>query len=134
MTNHCHDRHYVFSVKKCKDETCCCGNVRLPNDVFDSAHNLPEPIPSSEDKSRYRSFHDSYGQKQVGVLDAHRPSKNAEKPIDHGMPFSPSAQTSKTTKLVANCDTCSKPRCIYKKTVRKRSDRPTVKLHTWFFI
>ena len=42
------------------------------------------------------------------------------------MPFSPSAQTSKTTKLVANCDTCSKPRCIYKKTVLKRSDRPTV--------
>ena len=53
MTKHCHDRHCVFSVKKGKDETCCCGNVRLPNDVFNSVYHLPDPIPSSEDKNRY---------------------------------------------------------------------------------
>ena len=45
MEKHCHDRHYVFSIKKCKDDCCCCGKIRLPIDIFDSISHLPDPVP-----------------------------------------------------------------------------------------
>lgn len=42
---HCKVCHYMFSVKKCKLPGCVCNPPRLPVDIFDSLHHLPDPIP-----------------------------------------------------------------------------------------
>ena len=45
---------------------------------------------------------------------------------DHGITFSPSAQTYKNTKLVLQCGSCLKWRCVYKKTTLKKEHRVEV--------
>lgn len=43
------DRHYMFSIKKCKDVQCKFHlPPMLPDELFDSLHHLPDPIPSGE--------------------------------------------------------------------------------------
>ena len=40
----CRVRHYTFSVLKCGNDACSiCRRVRLPCDVFNELHHLPDP-------------------------------------------------------------------------------------------
>ena len=60
---HCCTRcHYSFQIKKCGPKSCgMCGPVRLPNEVFDQLHFLPDPVPG--DDGHYRAFKDLLGTK-----------------------------------------------------------------------
>ena len=69
LESHCKIRHYMFSVKKCGSADCnICKVPRLPVDVFNDIHHLPDPIP---DGDKYKSFEDVYGSQ---TSEKHRPS------------------------------------------------------------
>ena len=84
----CRIRHYSFSILKCGSSDCqICRLPRLPRDVFDTLHHLPDPI---RDGTIFKPFCDVYG---TATTEEDRPSLSslAEK-CSHGMPFSPSGQ------------------------------------------
>lgn len=110
LQRHCKIRHYMFSVKICNTSSCTCKPPRLPKDVFDSLHHLPDPMP---DGDLYREFEHLYG--KCDTTEQHRPSlKEAEKK-GSGMPFTPTAQFAKNVNLVIQCHECEKWRLIYSK-------------------
>jgi hypothetical protein len=107
----------MFSIKKCKDTQC---KYHLPpvldEELFDSLHHLPDPIPSGErymyisivayvlncqdalydivcdSLLRYKPFSEVYGSE---TTEKHRPSLLATRgsASGHGMPFNPTKQT-----------------------------------------
>ena len=92
-------------MKKCGSNNCVCGIVRLGANVFKDIHHLPDPKPSGSDADKFAKFQDVYGRKNSEECDKYLPSKNA-KLKEHGMSFSPSAQTAKSTNLVLQCEEC----------------------------
>lgn len=51
----CRQRHYSFSIRKCGEEGCSiCSPIRLPRDVFERLHGLPDLIPGTD--GHYRQF------------------------------------------------------------------------------
>jgi hypothetical protein len=45
----CHERKYVFGVKKCGKSDCTiCQPPCLPESVFYQLHHIPDPIPENE--------------------------------------------------------------------------------------
>lgn len=67
---HCKVCHYMFSVKKCNLPGCVCKPTRLPVDIFDSLHHLPDPVPNDD---HYFDFDSLYG--KVETTEEHCPSK-----------------------------------------------------------
>ena len=56
----CHERKYVFGVKKCGKSDCkICQAPRLPEPVFNQVHHIPDPIPENE--QHYKPFLNLYG-------------------------------------------------------------------------
>ena len=56
----CTRRHYSFQIKKCGSSTCdICKPVRLPKEVFDTLHVLPNPVPGED--GHYKSLDNSLG-------------------------------------------------------------------------
>ena len=50
----CQERTYFFSIKKCGKDLCTrCNSVRLPYDVFERLHHLPDPIPDPTNEGHY---------------------------------------------------------------------------------
>ena len=50
----CVRRRYMFSVKKCGDSSCSIWQPpRLPFDVFQFLHHIPDPVPNGD---RYKPF------------------------------------------------------------------------------
>lgn len=48
----CQQRHYSFTVKKCFVETCSiCSPSRLPPEVYQSLHYLPDPVLSDSEEA-----------------------------------------------------------------------------------
>ena len=111
LETHCTIRHYIFSIKKCTEKSCTiCKSPRLPTEVFNEIHHLPDPEPSGPD--HYKFFDDVYGQP---TLEKHRPSLIQKKQTKHGIPFSPSTQCAKNVGIVVQCQECDKWRCLYSK-------------------
>ena len=49
LSTHCVIRHYMFSIRKCGEESCeVCQERRLPEEIFSALHHLPDPVPSGE--------------------------------------------------------------------------------------
>ena len=49
----------MFSILKCNSPDCdICKAPRLPPDIFEQMHHLPDPVPSGE---RFMSFTELYG-------------------------------------------------------------------------
>lgn len=95
LESHCKVCHYMFSVKKCGSTDCTtCKVPRLPIDVLNDIHHLPDPIP---DGDKYKSFDDVYGSQ---TSERHRSSLSTPGAKNHGMPFPPSAQYAKNVKVV----------------------------------
>ena len=111
---HCKEAHYLFSVKKCGEPGCICGTAQLSSGIFKTIHHLPDPEPAKTNPEKYACFQDLYGKVNQKIVDVHLPSKNS-KGKEHGMPFSPSAQVAKNTKLVLQCEECLRWRCVYSK-------------------
>ena len=92
MDHCCQSRWYSFSIKRCGQSACSiCKAPRLPAEVFATLYHLPDPVPD-ETGEHYRPFQQVYSQK---TTEQHRPSLAAGNQ-NHGMPFSPTAQTAKT--------------------------------------
>ena len=112
LEKHCKVRQYMFSVKKCGLAACTfCKAPRLPNEVFEQLHHLPDPMPG--DGEHFKSFDELYG---TDTSEKFRPSLK-----DHtsgtGIPFSPSSQFAKNVGMVILCAQCEKPRVLYSKSV-----------------
>ena len=112
MTSHCRERHYMFSIKKCGKNDCCCGTVRTEADIFLNIHHLPDPAPMTFEPEKFKPFNDCYGRNVDIEADKFLPSKS-QKLKEHGMPFSPTQQALNCTKMVIQCYECLKWRCIY---------------------
>ncbi len=117
--SHCKRRHYMFSVMKCTDASCLvCKPPRLPEDVFQSLHHIPDPVPKGE---HYQDFSAAYG---TETSEQHKPSsKGNSGSKSHGMPFSPSAQYAKNVGTVVQCSECSKWRLMYAKSALKKNQK-----------
>ncbi|XP_070547345.1 uncharacterized protein [Ptychodera flava] len=108
--NHCTvRRYYYFMISKCGDISCkLCKPPRLPQDVFQGIHKLPDPVPT-EDGDHFKSFEELYG---TETTEKFRPSlvskQTALAQRDFG--FRLSGETVRRTIL---CTECSKPRCVY---------------------
>lgn len=64
----CH--HYCFQIKKCgSDECTMCKPPKLPRDIFDTIHFLPDPIQG--DDGHYMTFEELLGS---NTDESHRPS------------------------------------------------------------
>ena len=78
MDHCCHNRKYVFSVKKCgKTECTICFSPRLPPEIFKQLSYLPDPVA---DGDHYRSFNEVYG---TLTIEKDRPSLKSD--TDQGL-------------------------------------------------
>ena len=88
-----------------------CFAPRLPSDVFDTLHHLPDPEPDVVNKGHNKLFHESFG------------TETSEKPRTenhcHKIPLNPLKQHAKNTRIVFKCKYCNKPRLVY---IRKKQD------------
>ena len=75
---------------------------------------MPDPTPRDGD---YKGFDELYGKP---TTETHRPSLQKTATKGYGMPFSPTAQTAKNTKLLVECEECGKWRVLYSKHVLKK--------------
>ena len=105
-------RHYVFSLKKCGEQTCSvCSPPRLLPEVFSTLHHLPDPVHST-DGEHYLSFTEVYGK---DTTENDRPSlmDSSHRRKLHGMPFNPNAQYARCVNEYVICSECDKLRVLY---------------------
>lgn len=108
---HCSkERTYFFSLKKCgKNDCTTCAPIRLPSDIFESIHHLPDPMPDSNNEGHYLQFTDVYG---TQTSEEHLPSLQVSS-RGHRIPFNPLIQHAKNTGITVSCVECNKPRLVY---------------------
>ena len=87
-----------------------CNPPRLPIDIFNSLHHLPDPIPTTFD------FESLYG-KDHDTTEEHCPSKKLAEKKGSGMPFTPTAQYARNVDVVIQCHECEKWKLLYAKNV-----------------
>lgn len=105
----CQRRHYSFCIKKCGLIDChICKPPRLPGDVFQSLHFIPDPVA---DGNVYKPFAEVH---ETDSSEKDRPSLNlsAEKQ-GHGIPFNPSGQFAKNVGRALQCTECGKQRVLH---------------------
>ena len=102
--NHCCTcRHYSFQIKKCGSDTCnMCKQVKLPKEVFDTLHVLPDPVPGED--GHYKNLDELLGTETDG---SHRPSLQKTPKRKKTLPFSVSLQHVKNVDLMLQCDKCA---------------------------
>ena len=99
----------MFSIKKCgATDGIICKPPRLPKEIFDTVHHLPDPV---RDGDIYKAFSDVYGT-SISEKDSPTLQSSAEK-SDSGIPFSPSGQFAQNVARVLHCTECDKPRVLY---------------------
>ena len=88
-----------------------CRPPRLPSEVFETLHHLPDPLRSA-DGEHYSSFAEKYGQ---ATSEKDRPSLNdkTQQRKSHGIPFNPNAQYARCVNQLVVCSECEKPRVMY---------------------
>ena len=53
INKHCKAGQYMFSIKRCLDASCVCGQPKMPPDDFKELHQLPYPVPQ---RDHYKAF------------------------------------------------------------------------------
>lgn len=82
----CRERSYSFSIKKCGSTTCSIyAPPRLPAEVFETLHHLPDPVPDVSGE-HYQEFETLYG---TCTTEKYCPSLVEKSKKSHGMPFNP---------------------------------------------
>ena len=94
VQDHCKVRYYMFSTKKCSNPSCICKPPKLPSEIFQTTHHLPDPIPD-QSGDHFKEYKELYG--KVEMTEGHRPSL-AVKPVSSAMPILSSAQNATTQK------------------------------------
>jgi len=95
--------------RKCRATHCTiCNPPRLPKELFDTIHHLPDP---DRDEDVYKTFSDVYG---TNTTEKDRPSlqSTAEK-CESGILFNLSGQFAQNVAKVLYCTECDKPRVLY---------------------
>ena len=61
MSHCCQSRHYSFTIRSVANPpvNCMCKPIRMPSDLFEQLHYLPDPQPSQD--GHYHSFSDVFG-------------------------------------------------------------------------
>ena len=106
----CQERLYSFSIKKCGSTACSiCAPPRLPGEVFETLHYLPDPVPDMTGE-HYKEFEALYG---TCTTEKYCPSLVEKSHKSHGMPFQPNAQFARCVCVTLQCSECLKPRLLY---------------------
>lgn len=106
----CQERLYSFSIKKCGSTACSiCAPPRLPAEVFETLHYLPDPVPDVTGE-HYKQFDTVYG---TCTTERYCPSLVEKSKKSHGMPFQPNAQFARCVCETLQCSECLKPRVLY---------------------
>ena len=114
----CRQRHYFFDILKCGKPDCdICKPVRLPTEVFQQLHHLPDPTPGPD--GHFVNFDQMLGQQTV---EDHRPSLKAKK-SKKTLPFSASKQHVKNVDMMLQCDECGLWHLLYSKRKLKAEER-----------
>ena len=105
----CRTRHYSFSILKCGSTDCSmCKPPRLPREMFDTLHHIPDPIREGD---VYKPFSEVYG---TETTEKDRPTlPSSAKKRGHGMPFNPSGQFARNVAKTLQCAECNRPRVTY---------------------
>ena len=106
----CQERLYSFSIKKCGSTACSiCAPPRLPGEVFETLHYLPDPVPDMTGE-HYKEFEALYG---TCTTEKYCPSLVEKSHKSHGMPFQPNTQFARCVCVTLQCSECLKPRVLY---------------------
>ena len=117
----CTCRHYSFQIKKCGSDICgICQLVKLPNEIFESLHVLPDPV-SSED-GHYKTLEESQ------TDEIHRPSLQKTSKRKKTLPFSASIWYVKNVNLMLQCEECSMWRLLYSRCKLTRKERTDLQM------
>ena len=111
----CKKKHYSFEIRKCGGSDCnICKPLRLPKEVFQKLHPLPDPTPGCD--GHYLPFTEVFGQQ---TSEEYRPSlhlKTAKKTL----PFSASKQHVKNVDMMLLCEECKMWRLLYSRKKLKK--------------
>ena len=103
----CH--HYCFQIKKCGSVECTmCKPPKLPRDIFDTIHFLPDPIQG--DDGHYMTFEQLVGS---NTDESHQPSLQKSAKRSKTLPFAASLQHVKNMDLMLQCDEFGIWRLLY---------------------
>ena len=62
LSHSCRLRTYLASIKKCGSSECTvCLPSRLPNEIFERIHHLPDPTPDESSEDHYSKFREVFG-------------------------------------------------------------------------
>ena len=79
-----------------------CRPIRLPPEVFQSIHFLPDPIPGED--GHYQQFSEVYGE---AITKQHRPSLQPSSREKKTLPFIASIQHVRNVNVMVQCELCS---------------------------
>ncbi|XP_053405192.1 uncharacterized protein LOC123536040 [Mercenaria mercenaria] len=111
LEKHSQMRQYSFQMKKYKSNQCgyCVLNPpRLPHEVFDELHFLPDPIPDGD--NHYKPFNEVYGTETV---DNHRPSLKLRPELSDRDKKHKSLFVAAKVRGYVQCFDCGKRRVVY---------------------
>ncbi|POG67325.1 hypothetical protein GLOIN_2v1779563 [Rhizophagus irregularis DAOM 181602=DAOM 197198] len=110
-------REYSFQIKKCRKNECViCGSIRLPQEIFNQLHFIPDPQISS-DPDHYQDFNSLYG---CNTTEIDLPSKK-NNPVCQELAPDGMLVAARVCDF-ALCTSCTKLRCIFSKYVLRESD------------
>ena len=116
--------HYCFQIKKCGSVECTmCKPPKLPRDIFDTIHFLPDPIQG--DDGHYMIFEKLLGS---NTDESHQPSLQKSAKRSKTLPFAVSLQHVKYMDLMLQCDECGIWRLLYSchKLTKKEQNDPQI--------
>lgn len=107
----CQARHYSFCVRKCFSDTCTiCAPPRLPQEVYQRLHFLPDPMLSDTEDGHYKSFDEVFGET---TSEKDRPS--AIKKAEEGS-HRFTLKNVKNADVMLQCEECELWRLVYSET------------------
>ena len=111
MSHCCQSRHYSFSIKKCGQSSCTsCKPIRMPSELFDQLHHLPDPIPCPG--GHYKPFSEVYA---IPTTEEFRPSLQLKKSKQKTHPFTASVQHVRNVNVMIQCEECEMWWLVYSK-------------------
>ncbi|PKK56469.1 hypothetical protein RhiirC2_796970, partial [Rhizophagus irregularis] len=117
IKSHCLIREYSFQIKKCGESDCLiCDPVRLPHEIFNQLHYIPDPQISSN-PDHYQDFDSLYGQ---NTTEKDIPSKKNHHECKELAPSG--ILVAARVRDFVFCISCSKLRCLFSQYVLDDSD------------
>ncbi|CAB5161289.1 unnamed protein product [Rhizophagus irregularis] len=100
-----------------ENECVICGPIRLPQEIFNQLHFMPDPQISS-DPDHYQDFNSLYGRNTTEI---DLPSKKKSNFVCQEL-ASDGILVAARVRDFALCTSCTKLRCIFSKYVLRESD------------